>query len=193
MKKFVSWLLVGTFVLCILTILLLLTSCAPSNYVDVRPVKHITEPFITALSDKNIEVKTTFQCGSNYRKDWNAGTYMRLSGKGFVWTDAQGLVHLHIFTLDPPMSLEGFKPPMTLNTAPLDMDGNVVLGDPGYWIRYQLWQTRPCVDFTSLLQENRGMGAAWNYWLEQNIDALKRSEQWEALGLGRDGRALSYA
>jgi len=82
---------------------------------------------------------------------------------------------------------------MTLNTAPLDMDGNVVLGDPGYWIRYQLWQTRPCVDFTSLLQENRGMGAAWNYWLEQNMDALKRSEQWEALGLGSDGRALSYA
>lgn len=160
---------------------------AQGHRVDLSLIRHITEPFFDALKDKNIEVRTTYQCGTRYRKDWQPGTYMRLTGKGFVWTDATGVGHLDLFTMNPPMSLEGYRPPMTLNTAPVDQDGNIVVGDPEYWIRYRIWQTRPCVRFSALLQENQGVANAWNYWVEGRTDMSKYRDQWRELGLNDNG------
>lgn len=176
-------------IMCIITyaIFNITTASAQQNFVDVRPVKHITETFAKALADKNIEVWKTYQCGSNYAKSWTAGTYMRLTGKGFVWTDGAGVVHFHLFTMNPPMSLEGFRPPMTLNTSPYDADGNIVVGDPGYWIRYRIWQGRPCIDWVDAMRSNRNLAAAWNYMLTHINNSQAYSKQWQAFGLESDG------
>lgn len=180
------------FAVAVLLFLLLTVSSVQANQVnrvDLGVIRHITQPFIEALANKNIAVKTSYQCGTHYRKDWGSGTYMMLSGKAFPWTDATGTAHLDLFTLNPPMSLEGFRPPMTLNTAPVDADGNIVVGDPQYWIRYRVWQTRPCVRFSSLLQENQGVANAWNYWVQDRTDMSKYRNQWVELGLNPDGTA----
>jgi hypothetical protein len=177
------------FVVLLMIFLFMVVPVVSAQRADLTEIRHITEPFFKALAQKNILVSTSYQCGSNYRKDWSDQTYMRLSGKAFPWTDGSGIVHLHLFTLDPPMSLEGFRPPMTLTTADIDADGNIVVGDPGYWVRYQLWRTRPCVDFSSLLRENPKVAQAWNYWISTTAqDAHKFATQWEALGLQRDGK-----
>lgn len=180
-------------VLVLLLALVQAVSGQTTSRVDLAVIRHITQPFLEALADKNIAVSTTFQCGTHYRKDWGNGTYMRLTGKGFVWTSASGKADLDLFTMPPPMSLEGFRPPMTLNTAPMDMDGNIVVGDPQYWIRYRIWQTRPCVRFSALLRENLGVAGAWNYWIAGRTDMHKYRDQWRELGLADDGRAIAYA
>lgn len=178
--------------LIIILLFVSVTAVSAQNYrVDLSVIRHITQPFFEAMADKNIEVRTTYQCGTHYRKDWQPGTYMRLSGKGFVWTDNAGVAHIDLFTLTPPMSLEGYRPPMTLNTAPVDQDGNIVIGDPQYWIRYRVWQTRPCVRFSMLLKENNGIAGAWNYWVDGRTDMNKYRDQWRELGMSDSGKMPS--
>lgn len=184
-------------VLVLLSLLLLTVFIVPveaQSTPNMNDIRYITEGFFNALAKKNIAVATSFQCGSNYRKDWAVGTYMALTGKGFPWTDQYGNVHLHMFTMQPPMSLEGYRPPMTLTTADVDVDGNITVGDPGYWIRYRIWQTRPCLDFTTMLRDNPGLASAWNYWINHYPagEVAKFQKHWEALGLSKDGRVTSF-
>lgn len=176
-----------SFLFCIL--LVQTHSAKAQDRVDIATVKHITQPFIDAIAGKNIEVRVTYQAGTHYRKDWGEGTFVRLTGKCFAWTDAYGAAWLDCFVLDPPMSLEGFRPPMTLNTAPMDADGNIVVGDPGYWIRYRIWQTRPMVRFSvdDLFAHNKALGAAWNYWVDGREDMHKYVPQWREFGFNDDG------
>lgn len=175
-----------SFIMLTLVLLLISPSQAHAEYADIGPIKWLIDEFITAVKGHNVAVATSFTCGNTYRKDWLPGTYMRFTGKYYIWTDAYGDVHVHLFTMNPPMSLEGFRPPMTLNTSPYDMDGNVVIGDPGYWIRHRIYLTRPCVDFVLTLRQNTGMGAAWNYWMSQN-NVSKYQSQWAAIGLESNG------
>lgn len=152
--------------------------------VDLRPIKYLTTRYIDAIKDRNISVYTTFKCGSLYRKDWEIA-YVKLTGKAFVWVDQFGYVHIHLLTADPPMMLDGFRPPQTLNTPAYDMDGNITSSDPEYWIRYAIWQTRPCVDFTLSLLSQEKFAKAWEYNL-QGEPVHKYKELWEAMGLDRN-------
>jgi hypothetical protein len=153
------------------------------NFVDIRPTRYITDGFIEALMGKNIRVGATFKCGTNYRADWLNGAYVRLTGKAYIWTDHNaGIVHIHLFVSDPPMMLNGLRPPMTLNTADFNSDGTLVQGDDGYWVQYMRWRDRPCVDFRLSLLSSKGLVDAWRFWL-QDKPVHKFQTIWGALGL----------
>lgn len=160
---------------------------------NMNDIKHITAPFFEAIANNNIAVRVSFQCKSNYRADWLDGTYMRLTGKAVIWTDFNGQVNIDLPTMPPPMALNGRRPPMTLHTAPMDADGNIVVGDKDYWILYRVWSTRPCVRFSQLLQDNAGIASAWHYWIQGRTDMAKYSRHWQALGLNPDGTVASWA
>lgn len=166
---------------------------AQNDYVDLRPIRHITQKYIDALTDKNILVFETYKCGTLYKKDWTFA-YVKLTGVGFPWTDQYGRAHLHFFTANPPMVLEGFRPPQTLHTSPYDMDGNLVLGDyEGYFERYRQWEERPCVDLTLSLFSQDGFANAWANMIAKRSDIHKYKKQWEALGLdGETALPVSY-
>lgn len=154
-------------------------------FVDIRPVRPITSGFFEVISQKNIRVFQTFKCGTNFRADWENATFVKLTGSAYVWTDSYGVAHIHLMTADPPMVLNGLRAPMTLNTAPTDMDGNVVIGDQGYWVQYLRWREKPCVDFRLSLLSQKGFADAWRYWLkDRKIEQYQ--EIWKALDL--DGR-----
>jgi len=180
-------------ILVLLAVMLVMLVAVPKTQaqdrVDLGVIRHITQPFIQGLSQGNLAIRTTYQPGTFYRKDWSQGTFMSLTGKAFVWTDATGVAHLDMFTKSPPMSLEGFRPPMTLYTSPNDADGNIVLGDgEEYWKRYRIWQTRSVVRFDiKLMYENQGVANAWNYWVSGRSDMHKYVEQWRELGFNDDG------
>lgn len=176
--------LLGSLVLFILTMAIMSSQvqAQSQNFVDIRPARYLTDSFVEAFLNKNIKVNATFKCGTNYRADWVNGAYVRLTGKAYIWTDQQGIVHIHLFTADPPMALNGLRPPMTLNTANFNMDGTIVQGDEDYWLHYMRWRDRPCVDFRMSLLTQRGLVDAWRYFL-QGKPVHKFVHIWEALGL----------
>ncbi len=163
-------------ILALLLLLVASAAAAQEKRFPPRDLKPVSQVFINGLADLgNIQVTTTFQCGTTYRADWDlakGAAWVKLTGTGFAFYDNRGQLRVHAFTADPPSALHGFTPGIRYARIPdyslQNTDSTIPVEVFQYRLWYRRWQTRPCVDITDSLLPHGKYAKAWSWLVQRN-------------------------
>lgn len=170
----------------LLVFLFLATPTVFAQRTDISRLKPVSTAFYQTVKNIGaVEVSWTVGCNSNYRADWQPGTWVILTG-AFFWTDSWGRPHLRFTTQPiPPPSLDGYRPRI-VDIA--NVDGTLAEWDREYGIRYSrlLQGNRTCVDLEALL-ENVHLEKIWLYFIKRAGGATKFERELSAMGFNSNG------
>ena len=150
--------------------------------VDLNPIRPATELLCDMLRGQNVGVTRSYQNKSMWRADWGGPTVFTLSGGCYFYNHDLRLLSY------APLVLNGCRAPDTKSF--LDADGNLPQWDKCYYHWFPRFESRPEVQLTDLLRDNKGVRAFWKAALNAsgvNINRPEIQEIFNAMGLEDDG------